>query len=211
MKTLDALARLSDLQTAVFTTNDAAAALQIGRTHASKTLERLADARQVVRLRRGLWAFPAKIAPLLLPVYLTAPTPCYISLQSALYFHGMVSQVAQRLYVVSPGRARLIRTPLGTVSVHHVATAWFTGFTVDPGTGVAMATPEKALADFLYLSSARSLLFAALPELDLSPGFAWSKVRRFTRLIASPCRRNRVLRLLRDLRLAVQVRHARVA
>ncbi len=62
MRTLDALARLSDLQAAVFTTNDAAAALRIGRAHASKILERLATARQIVRLRRGLWGFPDRVS-----------------------------------------------------------------------------------------------------------------------------------------------------
>ena len=135
----------------------------------------------------------------MLPVYLTAPTPCYLSLQSALYFHGMVSQIPQRLYVVSPGRTRLIRTPMGAVSVHHVVPAWFTGFVVDPGTGVPMASPEKALADFLYLTSARSRLFAALPELDLPKGFKWPLVRRFARLIAAPRRRVMVERRLRAL------------
>ncbi|MEI7435780.1 MAG: type IV toxin-antitoxin system AbiEi family antitoxin [bacterium] len=199
MRTLDALARLSDLSAAAFTTNDAAAALRIGRPHASKMLERLAAARQIVRLRRGLWAFPDKVIPLLLPVYLTAPAPCYLSLQSALYFHGMVSQIPQRHYVVSPGRTRLIRTQMGAVSVHHVVPAWFTGFTVDPRTGVPMASPEKALADFLYLAPARSRLFAALPELDLPKGFKWSQVRRFARMIAAPRRRVMVERLLRAI------------
>ena len=206
MRALDALARLSALHAPAFTTNDAAAALRIPRAHASKTLERLAAARQMVRLRRGLWAFPEKVAPLLLPIYLTAPEPCYLSLQSALYFHGLVSQVPQQLYVVSPGRTRLIRTPLGAVSVHHVATAWFTGFTVDARTGVAMATPEKALADFLYLTPARSHLFAALPELDLPKGFNWGKVRRLTSRIASPRRRTMVLERLRTLASETQQR-----
>jgi predicted transcriptional regulator of viral defense system len=185
MRMLDALTVLSDLHTPAFTTNDAAAALRTGRAHASKMLERLATARQIVRLRRGLWAFPDRVAPLLLPVYLTAPDPCYLSLHSALYFHGMVSQVPQRTYVVSPGRTRLIRTPLGVVSVHHVAPAWFMGFAVDPRNGIPMATPEKALADFLYLTPTRSRLFAVLPELELPRNFNWAQVRRFARRITA--------------------------
>ena len=199
MKTVNALARLSDLRTAAFTTNDAAAALGIGRAHASQTLGRLATARQIVRLRRGLWAFADKVSPLLLPVYLTAPSPCYLSLQSALYFHGMVSQMPQRHYVVSLGRSRLIRTPLGAVSLHHVAQSWLTGFDVDARTGVPMATPAKALADFLYLTPARSRLFAALPEIELHKGFKWSEVRSFARRIAAPRRRAMVEKRLRAL------------
>lgn len=206
MRTLDALTHLADLHTAAFTTNDASAALRVCRSHASKTLERLSAARQLVRLRRGLWAFPDRVDAFLLPVYLTSPTPCYLSLQSALFFHGMVSQVPQRLYVVSPGRSRLIRTPLGTVSVHHVAPAWFTGFTVDPRTGVPMATPSKALADFLYLTPARSRLFAALPELNLPKGFNWSEARQFVHRIAAPRRRTMVLRQLHALEQATEDR-----
>ena len=34
-----------------------------------------------------------------------------------------------------------------------------------------MATPEKALLDVLYLSSARSLLFSSLPELEIPRSF----------------------------------------
>ena len=200
MKTLDALTRLTDLHAPAFTTNDAAAALGIGRAHASKTLERLASARQVVRLRRGLWAFPEKLDPLLLPAYLTAPAPCYISLQSALHFHGLVSQIPQRLYVVSPSRTRLIRTPQGAVSIHRVVPSFFSGFNVDPRTGVAMASPEKALVDLLYLSPARSRLFAALPELELPAGFRWADARRFVRLIPAPRRRTMVLRRLETVR-----------
>lgn len=38
-----------------------------------------------------------------------------------------------------------------------------------------MATPEKALIDFLYLSPARSNLFRVLPELELPRDFSAKK------------------------------------
>ena len=41
-----------------------------------------------------------------------------------------------------------------------------------------MATPEKALLDVLYLSSTKTRLFAALPELDLSAGFSIRNARK---------------------------------
>jgi predicted transcriptional regulator of viral defense system len=143
----------------------------------------------VVRLRRGLWTLRDGITPFLLPSCLTSPNPCYLSLQTALFYYGIVRQVPQRVFVVSPGRSRQIRTPLAVVSVHHVSPAWFAGFVTDSRTGVSMATREKALADFLYLASARSRLFAALPELDLPRDFRWAGVRRFLRRIAAPRRR----------------------
>lgn len=199
MKTIDALTRLADLNAPVFTTNDAAAALQLTRPHASKTLTRLAMARQVLQLRRGYWGFPDKINPLMLPALLMAPAPCYISLQSALYAHGMISQLPLRMYAVSSARTQAFSTPLGAVSVHHVKPSFFAGFEVNERTGIAMATPEKALVDFLYLSPTRSRLFAALPELELPKGFRRSLALKFTRLIDSAGRRKIVSKQLDKL------------
>ena len=199
MKTIDAFTRLAELRASVFTTNDAAAALQLTRPHASKTLARLAMARQVLRLRRGYWGFPDKIDPLMLPALLTAPAPCYISLQSALYSYGMISQMPQRIYAVSLARTQAFSTPLGAVSVHHVKPSFFGGFEVNIRTGIAMATPEKALVDFLYLSPTRSRLFAALPELELPKGFRRPLALKLTRLIDSSCRRKAVSERLDEL------------
>ena len=199
MKAIEALTRLMELRAPAFTTNDAAAALQLTRPHASKTLARLAAARQAQRLRRGVWGFPGKIDRLMLPALLTAPAPCYISLQSALYLHGIISQIPQRVYAVSAARTRLFRTPLGAVSIHHVKPSFFRGFEVNARTGIAMATPEKALVDFLYLSPARSRLFTAVPELKLSVGFRRSLALKYTRLIDSPRRRKVVAERLKEI------------
>lgn len=207
MKALDALARLMKLHAPAFTTNDAAAALQLTRFHASKTLARLATAHQVVHLRRGVWVFPDKIDSLILPALLTAPAPCYLSLQSALYLHGMISQMPQRIYAVSSARTRSFHTPLGTVSIHHVKPSFFGGFKVNTRAGIAMATPEKALVDFLYLSPARSRLFAALPELELPMGFRRSLALKYIRLIDSPRRRKLVGARLKELAFKKIPRH----
>lgn len=199
MKTIDSLARLADLRAPVFTTNDAAAALRITRAHASKTLARLAGARQIMRLRRGSWGFRDKIDPLTLPALLTAPAPCYISLQSALYAHGMISQVPQRIYAVSSARTQTMHTPLGTISIHHLKPSFFRGFETDARTGLAMATPEKALADCLYLGLTRSRLFAALPELELPRKFSRARMAEYICRIDAPRRRRAVQRRWAEL------------
>jgi predicted transcriptional regulator of viral defense system len=194
MKSIDALTRLTDLNASAFTTNDAAAVWRCPRLHASKTLSRLAEARQIQRLRRGLWTFPGKLNPLLLPAILTAPAPCYVSMQSALYLHGLISQMPQTIYAVSPGRTRLTRTPAGTVSVHRVKPSFFTGYDIDSRTGAAVATPEKALADLLYLSPGRSRLFASFPELDLPKSFRPARLLHYLHLIDSPRRQVMAIR-----------------
>jgi len=180
----------------VFETADAAVRLSLSNAHASATLARLAAARHLVRLRRGLWALPGRVDPLTLPARLTAPLPSYISLQSALYLHGMISQVPTVTYAVSLARARRFSTPLGTISVHHVAPSFFFGYEDTGQTGVLMASPEKALVDFLYLAPARSMLFRALPEVELPRGFSARRAGAMTRRIKSPRRRVMVVRSL---------------
>lgn len=185
MKSIEAHRRLHNSGVSAFETSDASALLGTGSSHASRILERLCEAGQVVRLKRGVWAFPDRLDKLHLPEYLTAPLPCYISLQSALFYHGIVSQVPEIVYAVSPARTRRWITPLATVSVHHIAPAFFFGFE-SAGTGAAkMATPEKAILDYLYLSPAKSRLFSSLPELDLGGTFDMKKARRMLKEIPS--------------------------
>lgn len=198
MKLTSAHARLLKMNQPVFRTADAAAGLGIDNAHASKVLERLAETGQGLHLARSLWVFPAQVNPLTLPEYLTAPWPSYISLQSALYYHGMISQIPAVIYAVSPARTRRFTTPLGTVSIHHLPAELFDGYTVNDA-GVKMATPEKALVDVLYLRPARSRLFCALPELEWPKGFKPDTARRMIARIASHHRRNMARRCFEEL------------
>jgi predicted transcriptional regulator of viral defense system len=196
LRLIDALASLSTLQVPVFDTADAAARLGIGAAHASTVLTRLAAARHVVRLRRGVWAFRERVDPLALPEYLTAPLPSYVSLQSALYLHGMIDQVPVVTSAISLARTRRFTTPLGTVSIHHVGPGFFFGFEHAGTSGGRLATPEKALVDYLYLAPARSRLFRALPELEIPAGFSPRRARAIVARIASARRRTMVSRAL---------------
>ena len=199
MTLIDALASLATMRVPVFETGDAAVRLGLTNAHASAVLARLAAARHLVRLRRGIWAFPERVDPLALPGRLTAPLPSYVSLQSALYVHGMISQVPAVTYAVSLARARRFDTPLGVVSVHHVTPGFFFGFEDTGRQGALIASPEKALVDFLYLAPARSMLFRALPEVDLPRGFSTRLARAMTARIESARRRMMVVRSLQRI------------
>jgi predicted transcriptional regulator of viral defense system len=201
MTLIDALARLAASPVPVLHTSDAAALLGIGRPHASAVLARLAAAGHVARLRRGVWALPGRVDALALPAHLTYPLPAYVSLQSALYFHGMISQVPAMTYAVSLARTRQYTAPLGAVSIHHVDPGFFFG-DEDAGAGggaARIATPEKALVDFLYLGPARSGLFRALPEIELPERFSLRTARRMAGRIGSARRRTFVLRRLAEV------------
>lgn len=182
---------LRSLGLPVFRSTDAALQLAVRPANASQILARLARHGHVVRIKRGLWALTGT-DPLILVPHLTAPLPAYVSLQSALYLHGMISQIPDVVYCVSPARTRRYRFPAGTVSVHHVPPHFFCGYGTRPDGSVAIASPEKALADFLYLGPAKSRLFSALPELSFPAGFSRKRLAAWVARIPDRKRRTYV-------------------
>jgi predicted transcriptional regulator of viral defense system len=185
-------------QTAIRTA-DMMALLNVRKDHASQILSRLSETGHVSRLKRGLWLLSGNYEPFLIAEYLTAPFPCYISLQSALYHHGMISQIPVCTYCVSPARTRLYNTLAGPFSIHHVSESFFYGYDETGTHGIKIARPEKALIDLFYLSNTSTRIFSALPELELPSGFSIKKAREMIARIRSSQRRSMVGRKLKEL------------
>jgi predicted transcriptional regulator of viral defense system len=201
--TTQALGSLLRMGKPVITTEDAALRLGLTKSAATRSLGRLASAGLAVHLRHGLWSLDPRIEPLLLPEYLTAPFPAYVSLQSALHLRGMIRQVPHVIYVASLAPTRTIKTRTGDYSIHRLAPSFFGGFETMAG-GVRLATPEKALLDTLYLAPARSRTFAALPEIDIHRDFDRNEAHRWVKRIPPGPRRlaveQRLKALLRNVR-----------
>ncbi len=193
MKLITAFDQLLQLQTPVFTTNDVSALLQISTSHASHVLQRLRQANKLLRLAKGYWGLPGQIDRLALPAYLCAPDPSYISLQTALHIHGIIEQIPEVIFAVSIGRTKKFTTDLASISIHHIHEDFFFGYEVKADPMVRIATPEKALIDFLYFLPNKTQLFHALPECDLS-GIDQVKVRQIIEKIAYQKRRAMVER-----------------
>jgi predicted transcriptional regulator of viral defense system len=200
MKQLTALAKLQELP--LFESKDVAALLQVTRTNATQIAERLARAGLLLKLSRGKWALPRIENLLAIPEFLTSPYPAYVSLQSALYLHGMISQIPAVTYAVSLARPKRYPTPLGTFSIHHVASDFFFGFELDQTATAKIALPEKALVDLFYFAPARTRLFARLPEVEIPRSFRWTKAAQFAARIKSLSRRRMVEEKLAALRRA---------
>lgn len=200
-----ALAGLRRLGKPVVSTDDAALALGAERSATAHTLRRLAAAGLLKRIRRGLWVLDPALDPLLLPEYLTAPFPSYVSLQSALFLHEMIGQIPAVIYIVSLAQTRRVRTSLGTFSLHRVTPRFFGGYDT-AASGVHLATPEKALLDVLYLTPARSRLFAHLPEIELPRRFDRDRIRYWVGRIPPGPRRLAVEQRLDVLLAAVRRR-----
>lgn len=198
MKLIDAYTKLRQIEQPVIQTQDAANYLGINVVHASKLLARLCEAKRMIHLARGAWAYH-DIDPLIIPQYITAPSLTYVSLQTALYYHGMVSQIPQIIYAVSLARTRKYRTPIATISIHHMEPNFFFGYEMDEKNGLLLATPEKAILDVFYLSPAKSYLFHSLPEVEIPKGFKIGKAREMIKQISSRSRRTIVEKRFENL------------
>lgn len=166
-----AYARIRQLDFPVFRTADVVALLHINTSHASQILRRLVRHQLAIPLGRGRWTLDAVADRFIVAEQLCTPHPSYISLQSALYHHGMISQIPQVIYSVTLGKTKRLTNPLGTFSYHHLSPAMFHGFETISPQGGQMASPEKALLDLFYLSANNPRLFKALPELELPTDF----------------------------------------
>ncbi len=187
----EALQRLRALATPLLTTADIAAALRVTPGNANKIASRLAANGLLVHLARGRWAIAEKLSAFALAEHLASPYPAYISLQSALFHYGILSQIPHVIFAVTLAKPRRWSTPLGVVSLHQVSPDFFFGY--EPGKdGAHIATPEKALLDILYLSPNRSRLFAKLPEIALPRDFSKPALRQMIGRIRDPRRRQLV-------------------
>lgn len=164
-------------------TRDAAARLAMSTSATSQLLRRLTQDRLVAPVRRGLWALDANPDPLQLAGWITAPYPSYVSLWSALYAHRLLSQVPRDTYLVSLGRPRRIATRLGSIIVHQIAPRVFGGFATDQG--ISLASPTKAVFDFVYLSATHGVRFRHFPELNLARAYRAKEARQWAAKIPS--------------------------
>jgi len=103
----------------------------------------------------------------------------------------MISQISDIIYLISVARTHRLQTPIAHYSIHHVNPDFFFGFDVSHENQIPMATPEKALIDFLYLSPAKSKQFYSLPELIFPDIF--NKDQAFEFIDRIPSKRTRSL------------------
>ena len=200
MNQIEALQRLRTLAAPVVETRDVAALLQVSTSNATTVLRRLAQKGMIVHLSRGRWLVNEKIDRLALPELISAPYPAYISLQSALFHHGLIEQIPSVIYAVTPARPRRLRTPLGTISFHRMPPELFKGFELSSRSDAKVATPEKALFDLLYLAPGRSRVFSNQPELTIPRRFQWQRLKEYTTLVKSSARRAYIAERIRALR-----------
>jgi predicted transcriptional regulator of viral defense system len=110
----------------------------------------------LVRVRKGLYVFgetwrrqPVAREALANLIY----GPSYISLEYALGYYGLIPERVETVTSVTTGKARRFQTPFGLFTYRSLSTVRYAvGMTLtESGSGsFFIATPEKALADFVW-------------------------------------------------------------
>lgn len=189
MNQVEALKKIQQLGVESFETRDISALLRVSPANASVLLSRLAKGGFVRHLARGRWSIGEASNLERIVEMVASPSPAYVSLQSALFRHGLIEQVPEVIYAVTLGRTRRVRTPAGTVSLHRLPARLFGGFEIAED-GTKLATPEKALFDLIYLSPTRTRLFVKLPEIEIPKSFRWRQVSVWANEINGKSRRS---------------------
>jgi predicted transcriptional regulator of viral defense system len=123
-----------------------------------KQLSRWSKAGKLLQLRRGVYALAPPYQKTPPSSFLTAnflKPGSYVSLQSALAYHGLIPEYVPEVTSVTTGRPERRSTPLGRYSFRHISKSMFYGYQRTEVTGnqeAFIATPEKSLLDLVYLT-----------------------------------------------------------
>ncbi len=106
----------------------------------------------LTRIRQGLYANPFS-PPSVDEVAMALRSPAYISLESALARHGVLSRSPVTITLVTTGQPYVFHAMDLVFEYHHIKRQIFTGF--ERQGACLLAEPEKALADLVYLRHRR--------------------------------------------------------
>lgn len=121
-------------------------------------LSRWMKAGRLLQLRRGLYSLAPtwrKVEPHPFLVANRLQRGSYVSLQTALAWHGVIPEHVPVVTSVGPGRPETVRNPLGTFQFNHLADGLLLGYSrveVAPRQFAFVASPEKALLDLVHLT-----------------------------------------------------------
>jgi predicted transcriptional regulator of viral defense system len=129
VNSLEFLSRIQKIEVPLFTTRELAALFGFSEHSVGNYFAQLKSQNLVERVSRGKWVLRCgKLDVLQAADFLTAPKESYISLQSALFYHGLIEQIPSRIYAVTLDRTKAIENPLGVFSFHHCHPDFFTGY-----------------------------------------------------------------------------------
>jgi predicted transcriptional regulator of viral defense system len=166
-------------------------------------LSRWVQSGRIIRIHKGWYSLATPYRRIALDKHVIACTirpGTYVSLQSALAYHGLIPEYVPETTCVTTGRPLLIESPVGRIRYHHLKGEAFWGYTEEQqGSQTAfVARPEKALLDLIYLTPGGAsrgyiaeLRLQGLEELDLdlieemTQKFGSAKLKRVPAVLAA--------------------------
>lgn len=142
----------------VFTSDDGRAWLSDHYQAPEKALNAMVERGEVVRLKRGIYAFRMGFDPLSAASVLCPPS--YVSFEAALAYYGLIPERVETVMAVVDGRSACFDTPLGRFEFHSQRRELYAlGMTIafnDQHVPVPIATREKAVLDALGRAKLRA-------------------------------------------------------
>lgn len=154
---------------------------------------------RLIRIRRGQYLLGSKAEEIDKELLANEIKNSYISLEYALNYHNLIPEVPQRITSVTTERSENVKTPLGTFIYHRVKPELFCGYYLNDskieGRKVKIASPTKAVFDWVYLGSGKGMddfEEARLNQSELSELFQRSRFESWRRVVSNPAIRNRL-------------------
>jgi hypothetical protein len=123
-----------------------------------KKLHDLLRSGKLIRVKNGIYVpgegLPHLPKPSSLRLANLVYGPSYVSLESALSFHGLIPEATHEVTSITTGRNKLFLTSIGSFSYrHHEVNRYSVGVTIaynHNNTPFLIATPEKAIIDCIW-------------------------------------------------------------
>ncbi|HOV93906.1 MAG TPA: hypothetical protein PLT87_03395 [Spirochaetales bacterium] len=103
---------------------------------------------ELIRVKKGIYVDPHSNLPYSKEILANLMYgPSYVSLEYALYYHGLIPEAVRVVTSVTAGRKKRYQTPVGEFDYSHMPERFFSigaeYFPLDKGRGFMMAGPEN--------------------------------------------------------------------
>ncbi|EKD80059.1 MAG: hypothetical protein ACD_40C00213G0043 [uncultured bacterium] len=158
----------SKIKTSYFTPLDI---IQAGFAYSSLSISRWVKQQLIRKIKKGLYVFSDMEKTLdIKELASLVVEPSYLSLESALWMAGLIPEVVFGTTCITTKSPINYRTYLGSITYRHLSPGLFFGYlsVASKNKSYYLAEPEKALLDYLYLTSSIDNRDAVL-ELRIDP------------------------------------------
>jgi len=132
----------------LFSLSDLEVLTGISKKNLSVQLNRLITSDVLKRPVRNWYENPFN-TPTIEEIAMVLKSPCYLSMEYALYKHDIISQQIQIVTIISTRLPYTYEVNSHVLEVHQIKKSLFWGFQKQGN--IQLADPEKALLDFIYI------------------------------------------------------------